>query len=151
MIEIEIASFPNWKRAIQLWEQPGWISKRIALAVNGRAETARQQAFAPAVPTPTMAMSLDQQVTIALPTHELEAELMNPRTTQNPTGEHAVELTPDTALVQPIADLTLPEVVSDSETVITVVSPRRRASVSTQNGETPDETTKERARRSSAQ
>ena len=81
-----------------------------------------------------MVMSLFQQVTITLPTHELEAGPMSPRTTQNPTGEHAAELTPDTALVQPIADLTLPEYVSDSETVITSVSPRRRAFVVTQKG-----------------
>ena len=150
-LEIEIASFPNWKRTCELWNSPGWVSKRIALEVDSRAETARQQAFVPVVPTPTMAMSLDPQVTIALPTHELEAEPMSPRTTQNPTGEHAVELTPDALLVQPIADLTLPEDFSDSETVKTVVPPRRRTSVPTQNGETPDETTRERARRSSAQ
>ena len=67
-----------------------------------------------------MAMSSDQQVTVALPTHELEAEPMRPRA----IGEHAAELTPDTALVQPIADLIFPEDVSDSETIVTVVSPR---------------------------
>ena len=46
-LELEIASFPKWKRACELWSQPGWISRRVALAVEGRAEIARQQAFAP--------------------------------------------------------------------------------------------------------
>ena len=99
----------------------------------------------------TRAMSLDQQVTNASSAHELEVEPMSPRITHEPTGEHAAELTPNTALIQPIADLTLREVVSDTETVTTVVLPKRRASFSTQNDETTDETTKERARRNSAQ
>ena len=72
-LEIEIASFPNW-RAYELWNQLNYVPKRVALAVDGRAETARQQAFTPAVPTPMMVMSLDQPVTIVLPTHELEAQ-----------------------------------------------------------------------------
>ena len=151
-LEIEIARFPCWKRACELWNQPGWVSKHISLAVDSRGETARQQAFAPAIPTPTMAMSLDQPVTIDdLPAHELEAEPNSPQTTQKSTGEHAAELTPDTDLVQPIAALTLPEDVSDSETVITVVSPRRRASLSTQNDETASEAARDRSQRSSAQ
>ena len=70
---------------------------------------------------------------------------------QKPTGEHAAELTPDTELVQPIADLSLPEDVSDSETVLRVVSPQRRAPESTRNEETVSEAAKERAVRSSAQ
>ena len=115
-LEIEFASFSNWKKACELWNQPGWVFKRISLAVDSRAEIARQQAFSPAVPTPTMAMSLDQQVTIALSTHELEAEPRSPRTSQEPSGEYAAEITLNTALVQPIADLTLPEDVSDTET-----------------------------------
>ena len=68
--------------------------------------------------------------------------------------EHTAELTPDAALVQPIAELSLPEDLSDSETVVTVVSPRRRASVATENvenAEASSDATKERARRSSAQ
>ena len=56
-LELEIASFPKWKRACELWNQPGWISKRVSLAVESRAETARQQAFAPTMLAPTMAMS----------------------------------------------------------------------------------------------
>ena len=123
----------------------------MALAVDGKAETARQQAFAPAAPTPTIAMSLDQPVTIALPTHILEAEPISPATTQRSTeGENAPELTPNTALVQPITDLTLPENVSDSEAMMTAVSPRRKASASTENDETASETARERSRRSSA-
>ena len=135
----------------------------VALAVEGRAEIARQQAFAPTMLAPTMAMSLErpisQPITINLPTHNLEPEPVgpsmsrtNPQSLQQQSGEHAAELTPNAALVQPIAELSLPEDLSDSETVATEVSPRRRASVSTDNPEqNPDDTTEERTRRSSAQ
>ena len=162
-LALEVASFPKWKRACELWSQPGWISRRVALAVEGRAEIARQQAFAPTLLAPTMAMSLDrpisQPITINLPTHNLEPEPVgpsssrtSPRSSQQQSGEHAAELTPNAALVQPIAELSLPEDLSDPETVAIEVSPRRRASVSTDNAEkTPDDTTKERTRRSSAQ
>ena len=51
-LELEIDSFPKWKRACELWSQPGWISKRFSLAVESRAEIARQQAFAPAMVVP---------------------------------------------------------------------------------------------------
>ena len=99
---------------------------------------------------PTMAMSLDrpisQPITINLPTHDLEPEpvgpsssRISPQSSQQQSGEHA-------------AELSLPEDLSDSETFTTEVSPRRRASVSTDNTEMiPDDITKERARRSSAQ
>ena len=148
-LELEIASFPKWKRACELWSQPGWISRRVALAVEGRAEIARQQAFAPTMLAPTMAMSLDrpisQPITINLPTHNLEPEPIgpsssrtSPQSSQQQSGEHAAE--------------SLPESLSDSETVATEVSPRRRASVSTDNPEqNSDDATKERTRRSSAQ
>ena len=158
-LELEIASFPKWKRACELWSQPGWVSKRVSLEVESRAEIARQQAFAPAMVAPTMAMSLNQPVTIDLPTHVLEPEPISPpssqaspQSSQQPqTGEHAAELTPDAALVQPIAELSLPEDLSDSETILTIVSPRRRASVATEDAEASNEAPKERARRSSAQ
>ena len=156
-LELEIASFPQWKRACQLWNQPGWISKRISLAVESRAETARQQAFAPAVTTPTMAMPLDQPVCLPptdldLPTHVLTPESDGQQTSQGPSGEHTTEqLTPDTELVQPIAELSLPEDTSDIETVVTVVSSRRRASESHQSDGDEDPAAKDRARRSSAQ
>ena len=157
-LELEIASFPKWKRACELWSQTGWISERVSLAVESRAEIARQQAFAPAMVAPTMAMSLDQPITIDLPTHILEPEPVSPpssqaspQSSQPQTGEHAAELTPDAALVQPIAELSLPEDPSDSETVVTMVSLRRRASVATENAEASSDATKERARRSSAQ
>ena len=161
-LELEVASVPKWKRACELWSQPGWISRRVALAVESRAEVARQQAFAPTMLAPTMAMSLDrpisQPITINLPTHVLEPEPVSPlssrtspQSSQPQSGEHAAELSPDAALVQPIAELSLPEDLSDPETVVTVVSPRRRASVSTDDTEeTPNDATKERARRSSA-
>ena len=146
------------KRACELWNQPGWISKRISLAVESRAEDARQQAFAPAIVAPTMAMSLDQPITIDLPSHAVGPEpvsppssQVSPQSSQPQTGEHAAELNPDAALVQPIAERSLPEDLSDADTVVTVISPRRRASVSTENDEASREATKERARGSSAQ
>ena len=162
-LELEITSFPKWKRACELWNQSGWISRRVALAVESRAELARQQASAPTMlAAPTMAMSLgqpiSQPITINLPTHDLEPDPVgpsssrtSPESSQQQSGEHAAELTPNTALVQPIANLMLPEDPSDAETVTIEVSPRRRASVSTDNPERgPDDAAKERTRRSSA-
>ena len=60
-LELEIASFPKWKRACELGSQSGWISRRVALAVEGRAEIARQQAFAPTMLAPTMATDNPEQ------------------------------------------------------------------------------------------
>ena len=77
----------------------------------------------------------------------------SPQSSQPQTGEHATELTPNTILVQPIADLALPEDLSDSETVVTVIPAQRRASVALEDASNPgtfDDTTKDRARRSSA-
>ena len=109
-LELEIASFPKWKRACELWSQSGWISRRVALAVEGRAEIARQQAFAPTMLAPTMAMSLDLPIslpiTINLPTHNLEPDPVGPsssrtslQSSQQQSGEHTAELTPNAALV----------------------------------------------------
>ena len=36
-LEMEITSFPKWKRACELWNQPGWVSVRVSLAVESRA------------------------------------------------------------------------------------------------------------------
>ena len=81
-LELKIASFPQWKRACELWSHPGWISRRVSLAVESRAEVARQQEFAPTMLALTMAMSLDrpisQPITINLPTHVLEPEPVSP-------------------------------------------------------------------------
>ena len=164
-LEMEITSFPKWKPACELWNQPGWVSKRVSLAVESRAEVARQQAFAPTMLAPTIAMSLSQPaarpITLDLPTHVLRPEPISPpssqaspQSSQPQTGEHDAELTPNTVLVQPIADLALPEDLSDSETVVTVVPAQRRASVALEdagNVEVSDDATKDRARRSSAQ
>ena len=164
-LEMEITSFPKWKRACELWSPPGWVSKRVSLAVESRAEVARQQAFAPTMLAPTMAMSLSQPtarpITLDLPTHILRPEPISPpssqaspQSSQPQTGEHAAELTPNTVLVQPIADLELPEDLSDSETVVTVVSSQRRASIALEdagNVGVSDDATKDRPQRSSAQ
>ena len=163
-LELEVASFPKWKRACEPLE-PTWVdltpSRISRRRQSGNSETTGVRAYP--CSRPTMAMSLDrpisQPITINLPTHNLEPEPVgpsssrtSPQSSQQQSGEHAAELTPNAALVQPIAELSLPEDLSDSETVATEVSPRRRASVSTDNTEkTPDDTTKERARRSSAQ
>ena len=160
--ELEIASFPKWKRACELWSQPGWVSKRISLAVESRAELERQQAFAPTMLAPTMAMSsnqpIDRPVTLDLPTQVLQPEPVSPPSTQTSpqssqpqSGEHAAELTPDAVLVQSTAELSLPEDVSDSETVITVISPQRRASIASEETGVSKDVSKNRARRSSAQ
>ena len=149
-------------RAVQVH---GWVSKRVSLAVESRAEVARQQAFAPTMLAPTMAMSVSQpiarSITLDLPTHVLRPEPISPpssqaspQSSQPQTGEHAAELTPNTVLVQPIADLALPEDLSESETAVTVVSSQRRASIASEdagNVGTSDDATKDRARRSSAQ
>ena len=164
-LEMEITSFPKWKRACELWNQPGWVSKRVSLAAESRAEVARQQAFAPTMLAPTMAMSLSQPaarpITLDLPTHVLRPEPISPpssqpspQSSQPQTGDNDAELTPNTVLVQPIADLALPEDLSDSETVVTVVSSQRRASIALEdagNVGVSDDATKDRARRSSAQ
>ena len=160
-LKLEIASFHKWKRACELWNQPGWISKRVSLAVESRAEIARRQAYAPTMMTISPDQPIAQPISIDLPTHILAPEPVSPalsqaspQSSQPQTGEHAAELTPDSALVQPIAEMFLPgdvsEDVSNSETVITVISPQRRASVASESVEESG-TTKERARRSSAQ
>ena len=99
-----------------------------------------------------MAMSLDQPVTIALPTHILDTEPISPSITQKSTeGERAAaEFTPYLALIQPIADLNRPET-SDSEAIVTALSLRRKASVSTENGDAVNEADKGKSRRNSAQ
>ena len=133
--------------------------------MESRAEVARQQALAATMLVPTMAMSLSQPtvrpITLDLPTHVLNpgpisppSSQASPQSSQPQTGEHAAELTPNTVLVQPIADLALPEDLSDSETVVTVVPSQRRASVASEDTgivETSDAATKDRAQRSSAQ
>ena len=155
-LELEIA---------ELWNQPGWVSKRVSLAVESRAENARQQAFAPTMLASTIAMSRSQPsvrpITLDLPTHVLNPEPISPpssqaspQSSQPQTRGHAVELTLNTMLVQPIANLALPGDLSDSETVVTVVPAQRRASVALEDASNPgtsDNATKNRARRSSAQ
>ena len=132
--------------------------------MENRAETARQQAFAPTMLAPTMAMSRIRPsmrpITLDLPPRVLNPEPVSPpssraspQSSQPQTGKHAAELTPNAILVQPIANLALPGDLSDSETVITVVPAQRRASVALEDASNPgtsDDATKNRARRSSA-
>ena len=92
-LELEIASFPEWKQACTLWNQPGWISKRISLAVQSRAEVARQQAFAPAMVAPTMTMYLDQPIaqsaTVISPCRRASTATENNEVSRDATKERA--------------------------------------------------------------
>ena len=130
-LNLEVSNFEVWKRACALWKQSGWISKRVALAADHRAEEERAawyaQQISQAAAPPTMAMSLVQPRTVnAAP---MEADVTEDETampvTPSPSGEHATELTPRVELAEPIGELTID---TDAETV--VPSPARRASVS---------------------
>ena len=124
-LSLEISIFETWKRAYGLWKQAGWVSKRVALAATSRAGAEGSRNFAPPPqpnPTPTMAMSLEQPLTVeAAPADEVRenaAMLVIP----DQSGEHAAELTPNAALVDPIGGLTI-----DTDTDTNVPSPTRRA------------------------
>ena len=99
-------------------------------AAGERQPDATPPASASAV-APTMAMSLDQPMSVDIPTPpaELTVESMSPQPSTTTTA--VAELTPGTAFVQSTADLAITNEadaeVSDSETII---SPRRRASAS---------------------
>ena len=130
-LNLEVNNFEAWKRACALWKQSGWISKRVALAANRRAEEERAARYAPQISQtaapPTMAMSLEQPLTVY--SAPMEAEVTEDETampvTPSPSGEHAAELTPKVELAEPIGELTID---TDAETI--VPSPARRASVS---------------------
>ena len=130
-LNLEVSNFNMWKQACTLWKQTGWVSKRVALAANHRAEEERATRYAPemsqtAAP-PTMAMSLEQPLTVNA--DPIEAAVTEDETampvTPSPYGEQAAELTPKVELAEPIGELTID---TDAETV--VPSPVRRASVS---------------------
>ena len=130
-LNLEVSNFDIRKQACALWKQTGWISKRVALAANHRAEEERAARYAPqmsqtAAP-PTMAMSLEQPLTVNA--DPMEAEVAEDETampvTPSPFGEHAAELTPNVELAEPIGELTID---TDAESI--VPSPVRRASVS---------------------
>ena len=94
----------------------------MAVAAASRAEAERARALAqPPNPTPTMAMSLDQQLTVDAPDDAVElSERVDQPMTADQSGEHAAELTPNAALVEPIDGLTL-----DTDTETLVSSPKR--------------------------
>ena len=54
-LNLELTGFDDWKRGCELWKQPGWLSKRIAVVAASRAGTARAQT--PPANTRTMAIS----------------------------------------------------------------------------------------------
>ena len=76
-LNLEVSNFDTWKQACALWKQAGWISKRIALVANHRAEEERAARYAPQTSQPpTMAMSLEQPLTVdANPTEAEVAEM----------------------------------------------------------------------------
>ena len=130
-LNLEVSNFEVWKQACTLWIQTGWMSKRVALAANHRAEEERAERCAPqmsqSAAPPNMAMSLEQLLTVnAAP---VEAEVAEDETampvTPSPSGEHAAELTPNEELAEPIGELTI-----DTDAETTVLSPARRTSVS---------------------
>ena len=104
------------------------ISKCVTVASSSRAEAERATTFAqpPQLdPAPTMAMSLKQPLTVKAPAEEGAPEQADPPVTPDRSGEHAAELTPNAALVDPIGGLTME---TDTETFLP--SHTRRASMS---------------------
>ena len=97
---------------------------------------------------PAMAMSLDQPVTIALPTHTLETEPISPPITQETFEEGRA--TADHTPTQSTTGSNIPQT-SNAEATITAMSPRRRASVSTANSDAVEEADRNKSRRNSAQ
>ena len=74
-LNLEVSSFETWKKACAPWRLTGWVSKRVALAANHRAEEERAQRYAPQplqkATAPVMAMSLQQPLTVeAAPVEE---------------------------------------------------------------------------------
>ena len=87
-LNLEVCSFDIWKRTCGLWKQTGWISKRVALAANHQSEAERAQRYAPqpsqSTATPTMAMSLEQPLTVeAAPVEEVAEDFAMPVTLTN--------------------------------------------------------------------
>ena len=82
-LNLEISNIELWKRACELWKQTGWVSKRVALAATSRAEAERSRTFAPppqSNPTPTMARSLEQPLTVeAAPVNEVRENACHTR------------------------------------------------------------------------
>ena len=117
-LNLEVSNFDIWKQACALWKLAGWVSKRVALATNHRAEEERVARYAPQQSQPpTMAMSLEQPLTVEANTNEAEVTEDNTAmsVTPSPSGEHAAELTPNVELAEPIGDLTID---TDVETVV---------------------------------
>ena len=125
---LEISNFETWKGACGLWRQSGWISKRLKVTANDRAEAERAWTLAQPLqpnPAPTMAMSLEQPLTVEALAEEQIPEAAALPVTPEQSGEHAAELTPTALLVDPIGGLSI---YAHTETL--AASPTRRASVS---------------------
>ena len=127
-LNLEVSNFDIWEQAFALWKQAGWVSKRVALAANHRAEKERVARYAPQPSQPpTIAMSIEQPLIVEA--NPNEAEVTEDETampvTPKPSGEHAAELTPNEELAEPIGNLTI-----DTDVESVVPSPVRRASVS---------------------
>ena len=125
-LKLEINNFEIGKRACGLWKQSGYKSKRVAVTANGRAEAERARAWAQLLqtnPAPTMAMSLEHLLSVEAPAEKVPEAAAVPVTPEQ-LGEHAAELTPNAALVEPIGGLTI-----YADTKPLVPSPTRRYSV----------------------
>ena len=117
-LNLVVSNFDIWKQACTLWKQAGWISKRIALAANHRAEEERVAWYAPQTSQPpTMAISLEQPLTVD--DDPMEAEVAEGETampvTPSHSGEHAAELTPNVELAEPMGELTIDTDVETNE------------------------------------
>ena len=118
-LNLEVCNFEIWKRACGLWKQTGWVSKRVTPAAHCRTVAERAQRYAPqpseSTAAPAMAMPLEQTLTVEAAPEEEVAEVTAMLVTPDQSGEHAAELTPNAALVDPIGELTID---TDAETVV---------------------------------
>ena len=58
-LHVDVSGFEEWKRACAVWEQAGWVYKRVALAVASKVGHPQS-----ATAKPSLAMSLDRPLTI---------------------------------------------------------------------------------------
>ena len=104
-LNLEVCNFEIWKR--------------VTPAAPCRTVAERAQRYAPqpseSTAAPAMAMSLEQTLTVEAAPEEEVAEDTAMLVTPDQSGEHAAELTPNAALVDPIGELTID---TDAETVV---------------------------------
>ena len=98
----------------------------MAFAATGQAEAERARALSPQPQNsvPTMALSLEQPLTVGVPTEVAEpTEPANQKVTPGQSREHDADLTLNAALVEPIDGLTIDTDTIDTDTWVS--SPAR--------------------------